>query len=328
MTPKFKILADSVEITAKIADRLIRFTVTDEAGQDSDTVEIQLDNRDGAIAIPRTGAELEVYMGYAETGLSRMGLFTAGDITLSGPPDTLTIQAHAANMRISLKAPKTKSWDQKSISDIVSAIAADHSLIPVVASVLGGIVLQHIDQTEESDLHFLTRLAADHDAVAKPIESRLLFVPRGEAKSASGKKLPSISLKRTDLERWDMTATSRGKYQSVKAYWHSLDDAERMPVTVGSDSPCFCLGGSSATPAQARAKAQAKFNELQRGTATLSLTTGGNPTIAAECALTVSGVFGLEGAWVVQRVEHSLDAQGYICQIECETPTGQSKGIV
>ncbi|NDV27705.1 contractile injection system protein, VgrG/Pvc8 family [Desulfovibrio sp. JC010] len=328
MTPKFKILADSVDVTAKIADSLKRLVVTDKAGQDSDAVEIELDNRDGAIAIPRTGAELEVFMGYAETGLTRMGLFTAGDITVSGPPDTLTIQAHAANMRISLKAPKTKSWDQKTISDIVKTIAADHDLTPVVAPALGGIALQHIDQTEESDLHFLTRVAADHDAVAKPVESKLLFVPRGEAKSVSGKKLPSIALKRTDLERWDMIAASRGKYKSVKAYWHSLDDAERMTVKVGSGKPCFCLGGSSATPAEARAKAQAKFNELQRGTATLSLTTGGNPTIAAECALAVSGVPGLEGDWTIQRVEHSLDDNGYICQIECETPTGQSKGLV
>jgi len=328
MTPKFRVLADSLDVTAKIADRLKRLVVSDEAGHNSDAVEIELDNRDGAIAIPRTGAELEVFMGYSETGLTRMGLFTAGDISLSGPPDTLTIQGHAANMRISLKAPKTKSWDKKSLSDIVRTIAADHSLTAVVAPVLGGITLQHIDQTEESDLHFLTRLAADHDAVAKPVESKLLFVPRGEVKSASGKNLPSIALKRTDLERWDMTAASRGKYKSVKAYWHSLDDAERMTVKVGSGKPCFCLGGSSATPAEARAKAQAKFNELQRGTATLSLTAGGNPTIAAECALSVSGIPGLEGDWTIQRVEHSLDDQGYICQIECETPTGQSKGLV
>ena len=125
-----------------------------------------------------------------------------------------------------------------------------------------------------------------------------------------------------------MTATSRGKYKSVKAFWHSLDDAERMPVTMGSGKPCFCLPGTRATPAEARAKAQAKFNELQRGTATLSLTIGGSPNIAAECVLTVSGVAGLEGDWVVQRVEHTLDDQGYITQIECETPTGQSKGIV
>ncbi|WP_027177428.1 contractile injection system protein, VgrG/Pvc8 family, partial [Maridesulfovibrio hydrothermalis] len=172
MQPVFKILADSKDVTAKIADRLIRLTVTDEAGQTSDAVEIELDNRDGAIAVPRTGAELEVFMGYSESGMKRMGLFTAGDITLSGPPDSLTIQGHAANMRISLKAPHTKSWDQKTISDIVSTIAAEHGLIPVVGSDCGGVLLEHIDQTEESDLHFLTRLAKDHDAVAKPVENR------------------------------------------------------------------------------------------------------------------------------------------------------------
>lgn len=328
MTPEFKILADSKDITRKIADRLLSLSVTDESGQNSDVVEIKLDNRDGAIAMPHSGAELEVYLGYEEIGLTRMGVFIAGDITLSGPPDTMSIKGHAANMCKSLKAPKTKSWDQKTISEIVSTIAAGHGLIPVVAPVLAGIVLQHIDQTEESDLNFLTRLAVDNDAVAKPVESRLLFVPRGEAKSSSGKKLPLIHLDRVDLERWDMTAVSRGKYRSVKSYWYSLDDAERMSVIIGSGEPCFCMGGSSPTLSEARSKAQAKFNELQRGTATLSLSTGGDPTIAAECALTISGVSGLEGSWIVQRVEHSLDDQGYSCHIDCETPTGKSKGVV
>ncbi|GEM_PF-6713005 len=125
-----------------------------------------------------------------------------------------------------------------------------------------------------------------------------------------------------------MTAASRGKYQSVKAYWHSLDDAERMPVTVGSGDPCFCIGGTSATLEQARAKAQSKYDQLQRGTASLSLTTGGNPKIAAECALTVSGIKGLIGDWAVKRVEHRLSSDGYICEIEAETPTGKPKGLV
>ncbi|OEU69128.1 MAG: hypothetical protein BA863_17500 [Desulfovibrio sp. S3730MH75] len=328
MNPIFKVIADSADITAKISDRFLRLSVTDEAGYTSDAVEIELDNRDGAIAMPRTGAELEVFMGFKETSLSRMGLFVVGDVSLSGPPDTMTISGHAANMRISLKAPKTRSWDEKSVQDIVSTIAGEHGLTSAVAPVLSGITLTHIDQTEESDLHFLTRIAKDHDAVAKPVESHLLFVPRGQTKSISGKSLPTISLKRTDLINWNMTAASRGKYQSVKAYWHSLDDAERMPVTIGNGKPCFVVSGSSPTVTQAKAMAQAKYDQLQRGTAKLSLTTEGNPQIVAECALTVSGVNGLAGDWTVKTVEHELSDSGYQCRIECESPTGKPKGIV
>ncbi len=328
MRPIYKVKADSVDITAKISDRLLCLTVSDEAGYTSDTVQIKLDNRDGAISMPRTGAELEVYMGFKEIGLSKMGLFVADDVSISGPPDSMTINGHAANMRLSLKAPKNRSWHKKTIQTIVSTIAGEHGLSPVVSPELGAILLGHIDQTEESDLHFLTRVAIDHDAVAKPIENRFLFVPRGQAKSASGKKLPAITLKRADLINWTMTAASRGKYQSVKAYWHSLDDAERMPLIVGNGKPCYTISGSYPTPEQAKKTAQARFDQLQRGTAKLALTTNGNPQIAAECALTVSGINGLEGDWTVKSVEHELSADGYQCRIDCETPTGRPKGIV
>ncbi|HAS87999.1 MAG TPA: hypothetical protein DCS48_01635 [Desulfovibrio sp.] len=328
MTPKFKIIADSKDVTAKIADRLIRLSVTDEAGQESDAVEIELDDRDELLEIPPEGAELEIYMGHQETGLHRMGLFTVGDVVVSGPPDTLTIPGHAANMRKSLKAKKDKSWDQVSISDIVATIAADHGLTPAISDELGKIAIPHIDQTAESDLHFLTRIADDFDAVAKPIENRLLFIPRGLAKSASGKQLPAIPIRITDNDRYRMVGTGRNKYKSVKAFWHSLDEGERMQVTVGSGKPCHCIPGSYSTPALARAAAQAKFNQLERGTGELSLSVGGNGQVAAERLLSVFGKKKITGEWAVKRVEHSLDDQGYFSHIECETPTGQNKGLV
>lgn len=46
MTPSFTLRANDQDITAKIKDRLIRLSVTDEAGFKSDTLSIKLDNRD------------------------------------------------------------------------------------------------------------------------------------------------------------------------------------------------------------------------------------------------------------------------------------------
>lgn len=52
-----------------------------------------------------------------------------------------------------------------------------------MAESLAGIHVTHLDQTEEPDLHLLTRLAREHGAVAKPVAGFLVFVPRGEAKA-------------------------------------------------------------------------------------------------------------------------------------------------
>jgi phage protein D len=45
---------------------------------------------------------------------------------------------------------------------------------------------EHIDQTDESDIHFLTRIGKGHDAIASVKGQTLLFVNKGEGKTASG----------------------------------------------------------------------------------------------------------------------------------------------
>jgi hypothetical protein len=52
------------------------------------------------------------------------------------------------------------------------------------------IAIEHIDQSNESDLHLLTRLARQHGAVSKPVAGFRGFVSKGEAKSATGQQLP------------------------------------------------------------------------------------------------------------------------------------------
>ncbi len=321
MTPKFRILAEGHDITAFIGDRRLDLRVTDEAGFSSDSVELTIDNRDNKVALPRTGAELEIFIGYEESGLSRMGLYTVDEISLSGPPDKLTLTGKAANMCASLKARKTRSWDQVTIGNLVGQIAPEHGYVAKVSPTLASVTLAHVDQTEESDLHLLTRLAKEHDAVAKPAGGNYLFVPKGEAKTATGKNMPAVSLVKTDMHRWNVTIADRGKYQSVTAYWHDTASAKRQAVSVGSGDPVCTLPGTYPDADAARKAAQGKKDALERGVSKLELTTDGNPYLAAEAKLNISGVMqGVNGEWVITRAVHTLDANGYRCTISADTP--------
>jgi hypothetical protein len=62
----------------------------------------------------------------------------------------------------------------------------------LVSQQLALIAIEHIDQSNESDLHLLTRLARQHGAVSKPVAGFLVFVFKGEAKSATGQQLPGF----------------------------------------------------------------------------------------------------------------------------------------
>ena len=153
MQPVFRIYADRVEITAAIRDRLIELVVTDEAGIQSDELKLTLDDRrreDGAIAeLPKIGTVLTVSLGYAETTRVAMGRFIVDEVEIGSPPATLTVSAKAADMVGPFRSPKTRSWDEATLGQLVEAIAAEHRYQAKIDPELGAIAIPHLDQTEE-----------------------------------------------------------------------------------------------------------------------------------------------------------------------------------
>lgn len=320
MTPDFHITADSQDITAAIRQRLISLRVRDESGLESDTCEIRLDDRPPHITLPRTGAVLAVALGYRPQ-LVGMGRWTVDEPACSGWPAELTIRARAADLREGLKGPKERSWpDGTTLGEIVSSIATEHGFVPVVSADLAQIAPPHIDQTE-SDLHLLTRLAREHDALAKVAGGRLIFAHRAEAQSATGKPLSSVSLSGRDLGRYEATWAERGKYGAVVAHYHDTASGERVEVKTGAAEPVMTLRRTYPDAESARSAAESRLAALARGAATLTLSCPGDVRLMAEARLQLTGVRpGVDGEWSIVAVEHIIDGSGYRCEIEAETP--------
>jgi phage protein D len=319
-TPDFRIIAEGADITAAIRRGLLSLSVTDEAGFTSDKTEIKLDDRDGKIELPRTGAKLEISLGYKETGLVNMGIYVVDEVVVESPPQSMTIHAHAADMRQVLKAPRTKTWGKITIGDLVNAIAAEHSLTPRITQELAAFEIPHLIQTEESDLHLLTRLALAHDAITKPVNGFLLFAPKGEAKAVSGTLISPVTLSAKDITSWQVTFAERGKYSAVEGVWHNKQTALQEKVKIGDGTPVYTIRHTYDTKEQLEAAAKAKLNQLQRGTGTLTVSLPGNPRFMAEGKLTLVNIrSGADGDWNITTVEHQLDNSGYICRINAQT---------
>jgi phage protein D len=332
MKPGFRLIAQGTDITAMIADRLLSITSTDEAGFKSDRLSIKLDNRKHEIELPAKGAKLELALGYGSE-LSNIGSFIVDEVASSGPPASLTIKAKAADMLEGLKARKTRSWGGDTIGDIVAAIARDHGLTPRVSAELASIAAAplpyaQIDQNNESDLHFLTRLARQYDAVAKPVFGYLIFVPRGEAKAASGAKIRPVTLSEDAVTRWSARAPDRGKYKAVKAYWNDTQSGSRKHTTAGEGEPVFSLRHAYGSAEEAEAAASAKLAALERGEATMTLSLPGNASLAAEGRVSFETRDALaRGQWVITRAEHELtggSGGGYFTRLDLETPKDKS----
>ena len=320
-TPDYLVLADNQDITDTIRRRLIMLRITDERGMQADTLELHLDDRGNDIALPRHGARLNVSIGYKQTSLALMGVYTIDEVEVSGPPDTMVIKGKSADMRGSLKGQQTRAWDNLSLGDIVSTIAGEHGLTPRVDDALAAIKIPHLDQTDESDLHLLTRLGREHDALVNVKGGYLIFIKRAQGKSAAGRQLPAVSLTRQDLSRWRVNLADRGHYNSVKAYYHDTSKAERVPVTVGQGKPVFSIKHNYPSRAAAEHAAAAKYERLARGKATLNVSLPGRQSILAEARLTLAGVRGgVDGAWIITRATHEIGGPGYVTKLDAEVP--------
>ena len=92
---------------------------------------------------------------------------------------------------------------------------------------LKGLLIDHIDQANESDLAFLTRLAGQCDAIATVKSGRLMFIKAGQGTTASGQPLPAITITRQDGDQHRFSVADRDAYTGVTAYWQDNKAAEK-----------------------------------------------------------------------------------------------------
>lgn len=331
--PAYRIQANGADVTAAMLERFVEMTLTDEAGHTSDTVEIVLADHipDKPIALPRTGAELRVWLGY-QGALTDRGLFVVDEVELAGAPGRMVIRGRAAPFetstggKVDLQTQKSRSWAKgTTIGSMVRKIAGEHGLQAKVDGALSGIALPHTDQSSESDMNLLSRIAARHDAIAKPAGGALVFARRGEGAAPGGGTMPRVTLTPADGRDYRVTIASRDGAGTCVAYYRDIRKAERHEVKVGEGEPVRRLRQSFPDAGSATAAARAALRKDARGERTLSYTIPGRATLSAECVLTLRGFRdGVDGEWLVKSVTHRIDSGGFVTEIAGELPNART----
>lgn len=321
--PSYRLRVDARDITPVVDARLISLTLAECRGNEADQLDLTLTDHDGALEIPTKGRTIELSIGWAGTDLVDKGSFIVDEAEHSGAPDQVTMRARSAELRQSLRTRVERSYHGVPLGVIVRQIALRHQLLPRVDGALGARLVPHIDQTGESDLNFLTRLAKLHDAVATVKMGKLLFLPILGTTTSSGAKLPVITLTRADGDSHRYHTSDRDAYSGVRAFWHDARRADRRSVLIGGDKNAKRLKESFANEPDARAAAQAEWRRIQRGMATLELTLAhGQPLLTPQTPVTVQGfkpqIDGTE--WLAVKVTHSMTADGgFTTRVELET---------
>jgi phage protein D len=336
--PDFRVTLDGTDLTGtlrqqvasvggRIRSRLISLSISEKRGEAADQLDIVLDDSDGRLALPKTGAILQVHLGWKQgsdvhPGLVDKGSFKVDEVAHAGPPDQITIRARSADFTSELKTRREKGWHDTTLGAIVNEVAARHGLKPSCAPSLGSIPVTAKAQSRESDLAFLRRLGRELDAVATIKRGRLILSPIGAASTPSGRALPALTIYRRDGDAHSFSRQKRDDVPGVSATWHDRKGGKRETVTAGNADGAKKLSRVYGTKDDATAAADASHKRATREPVSLDLNLAlGRPDISPEQKATVIGYKGEIDAvaWIVGEVSHSIGDRGYVTKIKLET---------
>jgi phage protein D len=314
-----------LDITDKVRPRLVSLSLSEKRGEEADQLDIVLDDSDGKLDLPPTGATLQLQIGWKQgndviVGLVDKGRFLVDEVSHSGPPDQVTIRARAADFASDIKTRREKAYHGTTLGAIVAEIAGRHKLKPRCAAALAGIAITAKIQSRESDLAFVRRLGREHGAVGKIAAGALILAPIGAGKSASGKALPNVTIPRRDGDSHQFTRQKRDDVPGVAATWHDRKAGKRRTFTAGKADGAKKLARVYPTEEAAQTAANAAHGKAGREPVSLTLNLLGRPDLAPEQGATVQGFKAAVDAirWVVTEVDHSLGDQGFTTRLKLE----------
>ncbi|QCT18512.1 phage late control D family protein [Jejubacter calystegiae] len=350
-SPAFSITIEGKDITTVLDGRLMSLTLTDNRGFEADQLDLELDDADGLIVLPRRGARITLALGWKGQPLFPKGTFTVDEIEHSGAPDRLTVRARSADFRETLNTRREKSWHQTTVGAVVQEIATQHKLKPALDTALTAQALDHMDQTNESDASFLMRLARQHGAIASVKDGNLLFIRQGQGRTASGKPLPVVTITRGVGDSHRFSLADRGAYTGVIASWLNTREPAKKPTTttrrrkktakkktpeakqgdylVGTDENVLVLNRTYANRGNAERAAKMQWERLQRGVASFSLQLAeGRADLYTEMPVKVSGFKQQidDAEWTITTLTHTVSPDsGFTTSMDLEVKLDESQ---
>ncbi|GHS89881.1 hypothetical protein FACS189487_10940 [Campylobacterota bacterium] len=300
--PIYEIALDGKKLSDKLHSAAQKIELNDEAGIESDSLSI-----DFAGNLPHidAGRKLAVKLGYEGEALISFGFYSIESTAWS--IEKMSVSATGLNFAGVMKQKRTQTYEGLSVKEIVELIAArnDHDGLPKCD--FDEIRIPYLAQTDESDMHFLRRLAKEYDALFSVKSGRIIFIKRGT--ETDGKDVPIYELNASDLSDLTITRKARPKYNSVQALWREND--ETKSVVVGSGEPIFKLNSPFLNAQVAYLKAESKFARLRRDCFEGSFSCAG-ANIRAGGRLTLIGAGENSGDYEITKVTQSVSKSGWI----------------
>lgn len=264
------------------------------------------------------------------------GVFEIDQISLKGPPDTVTIKATSVPPTSSLRNQRnSRAWEEVRLSRVARDLASENGLELRFESA-DDPYFDRLDQLEMSDMEYLQGLCSDNGLSLKATGTELVIFKQSEYEADA----PVMTIERgaSDLVSYSFEQKSNDIYSSAEVTYHDSKSGETLvgtfedpdksdsgfPTLIINERPASVdTGGSSGqdfsditSSAQADKLAQESLRDKNKSENQVTFTLLGCPKLCAGVTVMVRGWGKFDGKYFVASSKHDVSPD-YITTITC-----------
>ncbi|MBQ7478095.1 MAG: hypothetical protein IJT01_04240 [Selenomonadaceae bacterium] len=322
---------DTTDITEDVSKYFISLSCTDNLSDQADDLSLSLEDRQRLWTgdwMPEKGAFLSAILhtfawGSLEDGEKSMDLgrfeidgFSGTEIPTAVQIKAISILSDNTNLR---ETKKSRSWDKIQLQQIANDVAEENGL-SLFWDVDEDPEVDHVEQSDESDLEMLQRLCKDAGHALKvTIEQIIIFDEyKYEQKDATlrvlhpeekddGSGLETIQ----KIEDFHFEIKTREVYGSCHVKHQQGKEKEVIEATftapdADGNSKTLHVKESVKDENEALRLAKKRLREKNKDAVTIGFRTLGNFSLAAGNTVMVEGFGKLDGKYIITKAQHSL----------------------
>ncbi|SMO74561.1 Phage protein D [Balnearium lithotrophicum] len=300
-----EVFYENRNVTKALEEYLISLTYTDST-EKADTLSLELYNEKKEFSLtsyPSPDAEISAFIDGFPCGKFRID---------SVKRRLYTFQIEATAIRRTLKIHKTKknrNFKNTSLSKIVSQIAEENGLEPVVK--VDDVKIENLQQNQQTDAEFLKTLADKWNCYLKIQPDRLFFVERDEFENQK----PITVIRENQLIDIDLDDQIDTVYRACTVYYHdSLKNKDLSYTYVEKEIPVgetLKIHDKVESLEQAKKRAKAELKRRNRWKMSGSITVEGNMSLVAGAVIRLELEDIFTGNYLIEESSHTVDSEGY-----------------
>lgn len=321
----FNVTVAGTNITTALSPVLLGLQVSDKVGTHTDSAELEIDDTNGQIILPRTGAPVVIALGWDNEGMRVVFEGTVDEVKSSGNRSSgrrLRISAKGMDTTGKAKEGQQRHWDEATVETILKDAAKHAGITQIeIDPTLSGIARTYFEMRDESFVAMGERLAREIGGNFRVVGNRVILSRRNGdyqafVRAAWGQNLHS----------WEISPMlGRPQFGTVRARWYDMAAAawqltERATgITLPPIFPArFSRPDAAESGQQNDSDAATTARDAGEGTVVIE----GNTSAIPDGLCVVSGTRpGVDGAYRIEAVTHNLTRQGgFVTTLELKQP--------